>query len=129
MKKLSPILWTKNLEETISFYETVVGFVGKSHFPYFVSLSRVAVEIMFVIPQDEPEKCKDPEEKKDFFPAPVLTGSLFILTDRVDELWHFVKDRATIKTAIADRAYFMRDFSILDNNGYELVFGQDIRFA
>ena len=126
MKKLSPILWTKNLEETITFYETVLGFKGKSHFPHFVSLAREAVAIRFIVPQDEPEECKDPEEKKDFFPAPVLTGSLFILTDRVDELWLSVKDRATIKTAIADRAYLMRDFSLLDNNGYELVFGQDI---
>jgi hypothetical protein len=32
----------------------------------------------------------------------------------------------TIKTPIADRTYLMRDFSILDNNGYELVFGEDI---
>jgi hypothetical protein len=48
------------------------------------------------------------------------------VTDAVDKLWESVKDKAVIKTAIANREYFMRDFSILDNNGYELVFGQDI---
>jgi catechol 2,3-dioxygenase-like lactoylglutathione lyase family enzyme len=126
MKKLSPILWTKDLKETISFYESVLGFKGKSNFPNFVSLTRENVEIMFVVPQDEPEECKDPNDKNEFFPSPVLTGSIFIVTDLVDKLWESVKDKATVKTSIANRDYLMRDFSILDNNGYELVFGQDI---
>ena len=126
LHKLSPILWTRDLSATIKFYESVLGFHGVSNFPRFVSLSRESVEIMFVMPQDEPEDCKDPDDKEEFFPWPLLTGSLFIVTGHVDELWESVKDKAVIKTAIADREYLMRDFSILDNNGYELVFGQDI---
>jgi len=126
LHELSPILWTKDLEETISFYETVLGFKSKSNFPNFVSLTKENVEIMFVVPQDEPEDCKDPNDKEEFFARPILTGSLFILTEQVDRLWELVKDEATIKSAIDNRAYLMRDFSILDNNGYELVFGQDI---
>lgn len=81
---------------------------------------------MFVVPQDEPDECKDPNNKEEFFPKPVLTGSIFIVTEGVDKLWESVKDKATIKSAIENRAYLMRDFSILDNNGYELVFGQAI---
>jgi catechol 2,3-dioxygenase-like lactoylglutathione lyase family enzyme len=126
MKKLSPILWTKDLEQTISFYTSVLGFKAKSNFPNFVSLTRGIVEIMFVVPQDEPEECIDASDKKEFFPRPVLTGSIFIVTDQVDKLWDSVKDKATVKTSIANRDYLMRDFSIVDNNGYELVFGQDI---
>jgi catechol 2,3-dioxygenase-like lactoylglutathione lyase family enzyme len=126
MKKLSPILWTKDLKETISFYESVLGFKANSNFPNFVSLTREHVELMFVLPEDEPEDCKDPNDKEEFFPKPVLTGSIFIVTDQVDKLWESVKDKATVKTSIDNRAYLMRDFSILDNNGYELVFGQDI---
>jgi catechol 2,3-dioxygenase-like lactoylglutathione lyase family enzyme len=126
MKRLSPILWTKNLNETITFYENVLGFKGTSNFPNFVTLTREKVEIMFVVPQDEPEECKDANNKVEFFPRPVLTGSIFILTTQVDELWESVKDRATVRDSIANREYFMRDFSIVDNNGYELVFGQDI---
>jgi hypothetical protein len=45
--------------------------------------------------------------------------------EEVDKLWKEVKDKATVKTPIADREYSMRDFSILDNNGYKLVFGED----
>jgi catechol 2,3-dioxygenase-like lactoylglutathione lyase family enzyme len=128
LQKLSPILWTKDLKETISFYETVLGFKGKSNFPNFVTLTREHVEIMFIVPQDEPENCKDPNDKSDFFPKSALTGSIFIVMEEVDRLWELVKDKAIIKTTIADREYWMRDFSILDNNGYELVFGEDISF-
>ena len=126
LHKLSPILWTKDLQGTLKFYETVLGFKGQSNFPNFASLCKENVEIMFIVPQDEPEDCKDPNNKEEFFPKPVLTGSLFIVTEQVDQLWEMVKDKAVIKSPIADREYWMRDFSILDNNGYELVFGQDI---
>jgi hypothetical protein len=81
---------------------------------------------MFIVPQDEPEECKDLNNKSAFFESPIFTGSIFIVTDQVDKLWESVKDKATIKDTINNREYLMRDFSILDNNGYELVFGQDI---
>jgi len=123
MNKLSAILWTKDLEQTISFYEEVLGFRGKSNFPNFVTLTREGVELMFIVPQEPPKGCDDPAG---FFPNPVLTGSLFIITNQADDLWHSIKDKVVVKDAIANRAYGMRDFSILDNNGYELVFGQDI---
>lgn len=126
LHKLSPILWTKDLGGTVSFYEKVLGFKAESHFPNFASLTREGVEIMFIVPQDDPDDCKDPNNQQEFFLKPVLTGSLFITTEQVDNLWETVKDKAIIKTSIADREYWMRDFSILDNNGYELVFGQDI---
>jgi len=125
LHKLSPILWTKNLEETISFYENALGFKSQSNFPNFASLSRENIEIMFIVPNDEPEDCKAPDEKEKFFPRSVLTGSIFIFMEQVDELWEQVKNKAVIKSPIENREYQMRDFSILDNNGYELVFGQD----
>ena len=126
LHKLSPILWTKDLQGTIAFYELVLGFKGTSNFPNFVSLNREDVEIMFIVPQDEPADCKDPNDKEPFFPKPRVTGSLYIVTEPVDELWESVKDKVTVKTPLEDREYYMRDFSILDNNRYKLVFGQHI---
>ena len=119
LKHLSPILWTKDLKATRSFYEGVLGFTGKSNFPNFLSLTRGDVEIMFIVPRDD-----DGDDLH--FPQPSLTGSLFIVTTEVDKLWTSIKDKAVVKSPICDREYLMRDFSILDNNGYELVFGQDI---
>jgi catechol 2,3-dioxygenase-like lactoylglutathione lyase family enzyme len=125
LRYLSPILWTKDLEQTISFYETVLGFKKQTQFPNYVSLTRDDVEIMFVLPIDEPEDCKDPNNKEEFFPKPTLTGSIYITTEKVDDLWEKVKDKVKIISSIADREYWMRDFSIHDNNGYELVFGEN----
>ena len=126
LKFLSPILWTKDLEKTISFYETILGFKKQTQFPNFVSLIRDNVELMFVLPIEEPENGMDPNNTEEFFPKPKLTGSIYITTEKVDELWEFVKDKATVESDICDREYMMRDFSILDNNGYELVFGENI---
>jgi catechol 2,3-dioxygenase-like lactoylglutathione lyase family enzyme len=125
-QKLSPILWTKDLQQTISFYENILGFKSHSNFPNFVYLSREEVGIMFVLPQDEPEDCKDPNNKEEFFPKPLLTGSIYVYVDHVDELWESVKDKTQIESVLEDREYGMRDFSLLDNNGYEIVFGADI---
>lgn len=120
LQKLSPILWTKNLQETISFYETVLGFKSRSNFPNFASLYKDNVEIMAIVPTAERD------EKENFFPKPLLTGSIYIFMKDVNALWETVKNKATIKTSICDREYWMRDFSITDNNGYEIVFGEDI---
>ncbi len=123
---LAPILWTKDLQATTAFYENILGFNRQTNFPNFISLTRDNVNIMFVLPIEEPEDCKDADSKEEFFPKPTLTGSIFITVERVDEFWETIKDKATIKDPVADREYLMRDFSILDNNGYELVFGEDI---
>ena len=121
--ELSPILWTKDIAETIAFYEDILGFKSQSNFPNFVSFEKDDSRIMFVVPQEEPKK---PNDKDVFFPRPILTGSIYMFITDVDVMWEHVKNKARIKTSVADRQYLMRDFSILDNNGYELVFGQDI---
>lgn len=126
LQRISPILWTKNLDETISFYESVLGFKSQSRFPNFAYLSNGDVAMMFVVPQDDPDDCKDPNNKEEFFLKPALTGSIYIYIDRVDGLWNLVKNHARVKSTLEDREYGMRDFSILDNNGYEIVFGEDI---
>jgi catechol 2,3-dioxygenase-like lactoylglutathione lyase family enzyme len=124
MKKLSPILWTKDLQETISFYENILGFKGRGNFPNFICLSKDDVEIMFVRAQNETE---GPDKNgEDFFSKPVMTGILFITVEDADAIWEKIKDKVIIKSSIDNREYLVRDFSILDNNGYELVFGEDI---
>jgi hypothetical protein len=32
-----PILWTRDLEETMMFYENILGFASRSNFPNFVT--------------------------------------------------------------------------------------------
>lgn len=118
LTRLSPILWTKDLQATIDFYTTVLGFTAQSSFPDFVSLIRDSVELMFVVPQG------DPEDGNEFFPKPRLTGSIYITCKDVDGLWEKVKDKVKVKSPLCDTEYHMRDFAMEDNNGYEVVFGQ-----
>ena len=113
--ELSPILWTKSIPETITFYEEVLGFSSQSSFPNFISFEKDDTRIMFVVPQDSPDPFK-----------PALTGSIYLFVDDVNAFWEQVKNKASIKSPLVDRAYLMKDFCIVDNNGYELVFGQDI---
>ncbi|MCC6288914.1 MAG: VOC family protein [Chitinophagaceae bacterium] len=126
LKKLTPILWTKDLQETISFYTNSLGFTCRHQVDRFAVLAKDDIEIMTVIPIDEPDDCKDQENKEEFFPKPNFTGSLYIDTENVDELWEQVKDNVKVKYGIGNQEWNVRDFSILDNNGYEVVFGQDI---
>ena len=116
LQKLSLILNTDNIQDTILFYEGTLGFSSRSNFPDFVSLWRDEVDLMFIT-----RTVRDGESH----PVPVLTGSIYIFMNNVDEFWKTVKDKATVTTSLADREYGVRDFSILDNNGYELIFGED----
>ena len=125
-EKVKPNFVDKDLKGTISFYESVLGFKGKSNFPNFVSLTMENVEIMFIVPQDEPQEDNHLHEKEEFFLRPALTDSIFTLTDEVDKLWESVRKRATVKTSIDDRAILCGTFQFSTTNGYELVFGQDI---
>lgn len=113
-QETSPILWTQDVAETRTFYENVLGFTGQSHFPNFVSLERDHAKIMFIVPSGVE------------FNGPQLTGSIYFFMEDVQALWEQIKDKVRVKEAICDREYRMRDFSIYDNNGYEIVFGQDI---
>jgi len=121
---LSPILWVKNLEETISFYKEVLGFTSASHFPNFATLTRDDIQIMIIVPNAENIDCENDDQP--FVIKPQFTGSIYIFMKEVDSLWNEVKDKAKLKEPIGDREYLMRDFSIYDNNGYEIVFGEDI---
>jgi catechol 2,3-dioxygenase-like lactoylglutathione lyase family enzyme len=94
LQYLSPILWTKDLKQTNSFYETVLGFKKEIQFPNFASITRNNVELMFVLPIDEPEDYKEPNNKQEFFPKPNLTGSVYITTENVDELLGICKKQS-----------------------------------
>lgn len=45
----------------------------------------------------------------------------------MDTLWAKLQDKATILYPIEDFEYGMREFAILDNNGYTLQFGKEIK--
>ena len=60
------------------------------------------------------------------FERPEFTGTFYIKTDDVDSLWKQWSDKVTVLYAPETFEWGMREFGIYDNNGYRLVFGQDV---
>lgn len=110
---LAPILWTDNLDQSITFYCHKLHFHCAAHSKIWASLERDGLELMLSLPnRHEP------------FSGPSFTGSLYFRCDDVDIWWKSLKDNAPIVYPIQDFEYGMREFAIRDNNGYTLQFGK-----
>lgn len=114
---LKPMLYTKQLSDTIAFYTKILGFECAAFEETWgwASLQKDDVEIMLAYPNVNIS-----------FDAPAFTGSFYIITDKVDELWDACKDKCKVCYDIESFEYGMREFAIYDNNGYLLQFGQQI---
>lgn len=111
------MLWTKELQETVEFYTKTLGFVcAELNMEWgWASLYRDDVEIMLALPNEHIP-----------FDRPTFTGSFYIDTQKVDELWESLKDKAKICYPIENFDHGMREFAIYDNNGYIIQFGEEI---
>jgi uncharacterized glyoxalase superfamily protein PhnB len=114
---LKPVLYTKQLKETVAFYTDVLGFkcAAFDESCGWASLQKEAVEIMLSWPNEHIP-----------FESPAFTGSFYITTNAVDELWESYKDKCRVCYEIENFDYGMREFAIYDNNGYLLQFGQQL---
>jgi len=119
LDRLTPMLWTNDLKATVDFYQTVLGFELDEYNEGWgwCHLHHNSVNIMFTRPIDHTS----------YNGSPALTGSLYLYTEEVDELWEKLKEHSNISYGIANFAHNMREFAILDNNGYMLQFGRELR--
>ena len=119
-KELRPILWSEKLAESIEFYTTILGFECNERNDEWgwASLHKDGVGIMLAKPNQHAH-----------YDKPVFTGTFYIDTDDVDEIWEALKDKVKIVYGIENFEWQMREFAIYDNNGYMLQFGQDISDA
>lgn len=120
LRNLTPMLETADLRQTIEFYKEALGFKCEGMFPDtenpgWACLQKDDVVIMFTS-----RNAHSSIEK------PMMTGSLYLYPDDVDEAWTQLKDKATVEYPIEDFIYGMREFAIRDCNGYLLQFGQEI---
>lgn len=115
---LRPILWTEQVEETIQFYTTFLGFeLAEQNEDWgWACLVKDGVEIMIAEPNEQTP-----------FDQPLFTGSFYITTDHVDEIWEKLKDKVKVCYDIENFDWQMREFAIYDNNGYLIQFGQEIK--
>lgn len=113
--RLVPMLETTNLPETLEFYELKLAFICEELDIQrgWAYVKKGSVSLMFALPHAHAT-----------FDRPTFTGSLYLYTDQVDELWMRLKDQVEISYEIDNFDYRMREFAIYDNNGYMLQFGQ-----
>lgn len=114
---ISPTLYTRELRATIAFYVDALGFELEGHDEHegWAAVKHGDVRMMFSLPN-----AHVPFEK------PTFTGSIYLSTDSVDAIWRKVKDKSVVVYPVEDFDYGMREFCILDNNGYMIQFGQEI---
>lgn len=117
--RLTPMLWTNDLPQTISFYTELLGFeLDEYHEDRgWCHLHKDAITLMF----------SKPNEHSAYHGQPQFTGSFYCYTEDADLLWNRLKDKVSIGYAIENFEYGMREFAILDNNGYMLQFGRELR--
>ena len=77
IKRLTPILWTENLQETLTFYTEILGFVCSEYDEewQWAALHQNELELMIAKPNEH-----TPYEKIGF------TGSFYFEVDDVDFL-------------------------------------------
>ncbi|MBV9987814.1 MAG: VOC family protein [Chitinophagaceae bacterium] len=117
-ERLTPMIWTNDLKATVDFYVYTLGFETDEYREdwHWAHLHRDETAIMIV------SRTVD----KFYDGQPKYTGSFYFYVDAVDELWNELKEKTKIFYDIANFPHRMREFGILDNNGYILQFGREL---
>lgn len=112
-KTLEPMLHTLDLDATIAWYGTMLGFSCQNRMgTHWCHLVRDQVSIMFM--------------HNAHFGAPNATATQYFNVDDVTALFESLKDKWPIEWGLEEMPYGMLEFAIKDNNGYLLSFGEDI---
>jgi hypothetical protein len=112
LNKAIPILAYLEADQTVNFYEAM-GFASNARWPGYLIFSRDSIEIHLW-------QCDDPG-------IPRNTGC-YIRVDRIEELYDECLRLGCIHPAgsMEDKPWGMRQFSILDNNGNIIHFGESL---
>lgn len=107
-----PILASLNAEETIKFYTEKLGFKFHNNWDGYLIFSKDEIEI-HLWPTSDPE-------------VPKATGCYVRVTE-VDELFVAYKEQGVVHPngSLKNMPWGMRQFSILDNSGNIIHFGED----
>jgi len=103
-----PMIYSNELQETIDFYVNNLGFVCGNYSEEWgwEALHKDSAELMIAKPNEHTS-----------FDKPAFTGTFYIKTDSVDELWEKLKDKVKIVYPLESFEWGMREFAIQDNNG------------
>ena len=125
-KKLTPNLLVANVERSLAFYVDTLGFARGMTVPdaspfLFASVTSGGVEIFF---NDAAAAVK---EYPAFAGKPIgATGTMFIELEGVDALHERISSSVTITMPLVNQFYGMREFAILDPDGYVITFAERV---
>ena len=125
-RKLTPNLIVSSVEQSLSFYEQVLGFTRgmtvPDHTPFvFASVTSGPVEVFF---NDRSTVAK---ESPQFAGKPIGGGNtMFIEIDGIDSYHDEIKARVKIMLPIVTQWYGMREFAIEDPDGYVMTFAERV---
>ena len=113
LKSAVPILASLNEEESVKFYTEKLGFTFHSSWEGYLILSKDKVFIHLW-------PCTDPE-------IPKNTGCYVNVTD-IDSLYAKYEPLGVVHPngKLEEKPWKMKQFSILDNNGNIIHFGEDM---
>jgi uncharacterized glyoxalase superfamily protein PhnB len=109
-RSLVPMLQTLDMERTVAWYETVLGFhLEGQQASEWCRLERDGISIMFMT--------------NAHLGKPHATATHYFSVDDADALWDSIKDSCKAEWGPENMPYGLREFAIKDPNGYLLSFG------
>jgi uncharacterized glyoxalase superfamily protein PhnB len=117
LNSLTPIIYTADIQSTVDFYVKSLGFACLANVSEW-GWARVKLDNAEIMISKPIDLCH--------FDKSTFTGSFYLNTDNVDEIWSKISTNVKVCYPIDNFDYGMREFAIYDNNGYLLQFGQDI---
>ncbi|MFH1126497.1 MAG: VOC family protein [archaeon] len=138
MGGISPLLVSRNIDETVRFYEEKLGFKTTMRFPpagalEFANLVLGEHIVMFISRPAMLSECMKKGDKKTpkIFSKNVwgVGVNLYFTVIDVDDMYKDVKSKKTrIVYDIENKQYGTREFTISDPDGYLLTFAQTKEF-
>ena len=110
---MSIVLTTEDIARSVRFYVEQLGFTCTFESEIFARVELGCADIMFGAPNAHIP-----------WAGPRFTGSIYLNVDDVDEVWQRLKDRVRVVYPIETVGYGLREFGVLDDNGYQLSFSQ-----
>jgi uncharacterized glyoxalase superfamily protein PhnB len=115
VQSVSIALSTEDIARSVKFYVEQLGFTCTLQSEGFARLRLGAANIMLGQPNVH-----------FLWQGPRFTGAIYLTVDNVDEVWEGLKTRAHIVYPIETMEYGVREFGLLDDNGYQLSFAQHV---
>lgn len=126
LKTITPNLIADNVQETVDYYVNILGFKLINSVPADNGLvwAQVSLDQVSVMLQERTSIENELESLKDFPTG--MSGTLFIIMDRINEYYNLIKDKAVIIKGMERSFYNHDEFTIADLNGYLITFSEPL---